>query len=67
MIFVIKSSSKPYEFFKNNIKFILYFIFILKLTCFILMNSCIIFQISFYLNLMELKLIIGMFIKQISF
>jgi hypothetical protein len=40
--------------------------------CFILINSCIIFQINFLKNfilidLKELKLIICMFIKQISF
>jgi hypothetical protein len=41
--------------------------FILKLTCFILINSCIISQIHFYLDLKELKNIMHMFIKQISF
>jgi hypothetical protein len=54
MIFVIKSLSKPYWIFKNNIKLIkniyiskliLYLNF--KFMCFILINSCIIFQISF--------------------
>jgi hypothetical protein len=59
MIFVITFSSKPYWSFKNNIKliintyisktnFILKFWFILKLMCFILIKSCIIFQINFF-------------------
>jgi len=49
MIFVIKSSSKPYWSFLNNIKLIIYvfFKFILKLTYIILINYCIILQIMF--------------------
>jgi hypothetical protein len=56
MIFITKSSSKPCWSFKNNIKLIkniyilkkiLIFKFNLKLIRFILINSCIIFQINF--------------------